>query len=108
MFTYGAFQHCPHCRDTTFISSHNFWRVFKRRTTLLIIILEMLVAPPILYLLYPRRMFEFINYPFSGLFDNYSDNFAYGFVFAIFVVVWILNLSPLFRYKNIIDREYES
>jgi hypothetical protein len=98
--TYGAFQSCPHCRADTFVSSHNFWRVFQWHITMLIIAIEMILAPLLLYLLYPFRFHEVIDYPFQGIFIRIPTDFTYIAVFSIFVIVWILNLTPAVKYKQ--------
>jgi hypothetical protein len=106
-FTYGAFQKCPHCRTTTFISSHNFWRVFSWNLTMFIIILEMILAPLALYLFYPFRLVDHISFPLSGLLENIPDDVIYTAIFAIFAAVWCLNLFPSIRDQYLITKAFK-
>lgn len=107
-FTYGAFQECTYCRSTTFISSHNFWRVFKWKNSILIIVIEMILAPIFLFILYPARIIDIVDLPFKDTLSQISSVTVYLTVFGVFVVVWILNLGPLIKNKSNIEKSYNN
>jgi hypothetical protein len=72
---------------------------------MMIIAIEMIFAPLALFLLYPRRIFEYFNIPFKNAVSTIPTDIIYIAIFAVFIIVWILNLTPAVRYKAIIEKE---
>jgi hypothetical protein len=74
---------------------------------MLIIILEMILAPLALYLFYPFRLVDHISFPFSGFLEIIPSDVMYTAIFAIFAAVWCLNLFPVIKDQYLITKAFK-